>query len=571
MAINNILPFDLNETNMLSDNAYTSDTQRLNGVTSGIARSNLLNKVLHQVSVVCSSIGDLMSEYGYDCLDTNTDDLTNNMVSFWQNKVIGGTVSQDEGVYRNLLLSANISDDINNLALGRGTAYDIVYGLGYAFTYFANVTNETYKKILQSYDNRKQMADNNDSLQAIYNVEALRKLWRSYLFLTVGEIVKETTTKCASIDSTGDIYGGSDNAIVIKANSNIIITSYLAVSSNYSYKPYFSVDNGKTFKNSDDYGRMYFSSDFQYWYIIRNLSSNRGTSFSCGKISDFNTVINSGTLGTNYGSLFGTYECLIFKSGSYYWLFFNWSGGQQYAWAEAYALSSPTDLSLSGTPVIHSGLGYDNWLGVYQIGDYILAIWEGKTTSSALNGTKRVQLCLLNGNTVVATRNVDIEYQNYGNDVTYKCNVQFESNVKSNPLIYVYIYDTASGNKVEKVYGIYEDSLGVGFEELTTDYLIYNKDYNTRYVYTLKDKYLTSIAIDSDGYIVADSLQSYGKGFNYPSDMERKLQLTATANFTNEHDYYDLTRYIYTSNSTWHFDRYYVKDNSLYLDTIWSY
>ena len=60
MANNNVaLVFDENEANIISDASYASDTQRLNGFVSGIARSNMFNKVLNQASSSANAEGVL--------------------------------------------------------------------------------------------------------------------------------------------------------------------------------------------------------------------------------------------------------------------------------------------------------------------------------------------------------------------------------------------------------------------------------------------------------------------------------------------------------------------------------
>lgn len=60
MASSNILIFDVNKGNMSSDNEYSSDAQRLNGVQTGIASSKLQNKTLYQTTLVAYAIGQLM-------------------------------------------------------------------------------------------------------------------------------------------------------------------------------------------------------------------------------------------------------------------------------------------------------------------------------------------------------------------------------------------------------------------------------------------------------------------------------------------------------------------------------
>lgn len=71
MASSNILIFDENKTNMKTDEAYLADTQRLGGVQTGIASSQLHNKTLYQVSLVSYAIAQLMEANGYDANDSD--------------------------------------------------------------------------------------------------------------------------------------------------------------------------------------------------------------------------------------------------------------------------------------------------------------------------------------------------------------------------------------------------------------------------------------------------------------------------------------------------------------------
>ncbi len=71
MASNNIKLFDENKTNMLSDSEYSTNTQRVNGVQSGIASSKLNNKAMYQVSLVAYAIGQLMAANGKDANDAD--------------------------------------------------------------------------------------------------------------------------------------------------------------------------------------------------------------------------------------------------------------------------------------------------------------------------------------------------------------------------------------------------------------------------------------------------------------------------------------------------------------------
>lgn len=71
MATNNIKIFDQNKANMLTDEAYNTSTQRLNGVQQGIASSQLQNKTLYQVSLVAYAIGQMMQANGLNASDAD--------------------------------------------------------------------------------------------------------------------------------------------------------------------------------------------------------------------------------------------------------------------------------------------------------------------------------------------------------------------------------------------------------------------------------------------------------------------------------------------------------------------
>ena len=72
MASNNFLVFDENKQNVMTDANYATNTQRLNGVQSGVASSALQNKTLLQTSLMSASLAQIMNEKGIDSLDSDT-------------------------------------------------------------------------------------------------------------------------------------------------------------------------------------------------------------------------------------------------------------------------------------------------------------------------------------------------------------------------------------------------------------------------------------------------------------------------------------------------------------------
>lgn len=77
MANTNFLQFDSQGTNMLSDENYSSDSQRTAGVSEGLARSALYNKQAFQASTMVKAIADFLVDGGQNAMDNNLVALTN--------------------------------------------------------------------------------------------------------------------------------------------------------------------------------------------------------------------------------------------------------------------------------------------------------------------------------------------------------------------------------------------------------------------------------------------------------------------------------------------------------------
>ena len=71
MPTNNFKLFDEKKANMMTDEEYAINQQRLNGVQSGVASSQLQNKTLYQVALMCYGLAQLMTANGYDANDAD--------------------------------------------------------------------------------------------------------------------------------------------------------------------------------------------------------------------------------------------------------------------------------------------------------------------------------------------------------------------------------------------------------------------------------------------------------------------------------------------------------------------
>lgn len=92
MAKNEFLVFDESQTNTLTQSEYETDGQRIGGVVSGLARSDLHNKALHQLSVMVAALGQVIADSGRDASDQDVILLTDqlkNLISGNESIIIG--------------------------------------------------------------------------------------------------------------------------------------------------------------------------------------------------------------------------------------------------------------------------------------------------------------------------------------------------------------------------------------------------------------------------------------------------------------------------------------------------
>lgn len=71
MASSNIKLFDENKGNMLSDSEFNISNQRMNGLQTGVASSQLQNKAMYQASLVAYAIAQVMMQNGLNANDSD--------------------------------------------------------------------------------------------------------------------------------------------------------------------------------------------------------------------------------------------------------------------------------------------------------------------------------------------------------------------------------------------------------------------------------------------------------------------------------------------------------------------
>ena len=96
MASSNIKLFDENKGNMLTDTEYNISTQRLNGLQTGIASSQLQNKAMYQASLMAYAIAQLMLANGKNANDADAvSTFVNNLLASIVQKVADKATKQD--------------------------------------------------------------------------------------------------------------------------------------------------------------------------------------------------------------------------------------------------------------------------------------------------------------------------------------------------------------------------------------------------------------------------------------------------------------------------------------------
>lgn len=94
MGSTNFQRFNPAGSSMLSDSDYTANTQRLNGVTPGIASSALHNKIFYQVSTMVAAIAEVMANSGETVTDASYSALVASITTVFTQRTIPQVVNK---------------------------------------------------------------------------------------------------------------------------------------------------------------------------------------------------------------------------------------------------------------------------------------------------------------------------------------------------------------------------------------------------------------------------------------------------------------------------------------------
>ncbi len=127
MTVNQFKVFDENKTNMLSQAEYEALSDRTGGFRTGLARSEVMNKVLYQLSVMTAALARAIENTGVDVLDTDAESLAQSLTDTFD-KFTGILTPSQGGTGKtslpaNALLTGNGAGAIKTVATANGAAY----------------------------------------------------------------------------------------------------------------------------------------------------------------------------------------------------------------------------------------------------------------------------------------------------------------------------------------------------------------------------------------------------------------------------------------------------------------
>lgn len=299
-GINEFMIFDENNQNSMTNETYSTDEQRLNGVASGIARSSLYNKALRQATKMSKELGLFLSQKGNDVTEDS------NIAEMLQEAISKDGLGLDEYLYMTDtgIRSKDDWNYVSECALedaffdsSNAFIFNHSGGIGRkATTVVSNKSNvicvKFYSKLTSKYiiasssDNGKtwiKRLESDETMMLLYDEQ------KDYFYAITSESThrKSTNGTTWSTAATSPSYSRNpDRAKYISycyASNNVIIYT-CGVSSNGIYETYISLNGGVSFESgtigSDFIGSFrlrdgyFYSNTNNKWYKYHSLSND---------------------------------------------------------------------------------------------------------------------------------------------------------------------------------------------------------------------------------------------------------------------------------------------------------
>lgn len=214
MAQNDFLQFDENNENVLTQDAYREDEQRISGAKSGVARSSLFNKVLRQVSTFVAGFGQFISEKNINILE-DLNSVKNALTNLFTAKNIG--VSTE---VQTLLSANNVDDGLKSVGDGVNKIVPVSY-LAFVTSANANTLDASFGK-------------NNES-----DIHGIGKALAMYSNFKNNPLSIEVSNNLKKLDTLSEICSDLNTIKVVVDNTSL---NDLISASPYALEKVMSID-----------------------------------------------------------------------------------------------------------------------------------------------------------------------------------------------------------------------------------------------------------------------------------------------------------------------------------------
>ena len=299
-GINEFMIFDENNQNSMTNEIYSTDEQRLNGVASGIARSSLYNKALRQATKMSKELGLFLSQKGNDV--TEDSDIAGMLQKVISKDGIGldeylymtktGIRSKDEWNYVSECSPGYAFFDSSNGFIISSNYRNIVK----TTTVVSNKSNIICAKFLSKLTNKYMIISSSDGgktwvkrIESDYPMMLLYDEQKDYFYAITSESTHRKSTNGTNWTTAAPSPSYSKNPsraeyiqYCYAANNVVIYTCSIA--SNGVNETYISLDGGNSFESgtigSDYIGNYrlrdgyFYSKTNNKWYKYHSLSND---------------------------------------------------------------------------------------------------------------------------------------------------------------------------------------------------------------------------------------------------------------------------------------------------------
>ena len=331
-GINEFLIFDENNQNTMTNQAYSTDDQRLNGVSTGIARSALYNKTMRQSSVMVNAIAKYLSEKGYDVKEDDSE-----LYKLFSNVISPVGMGVGDVLYLDETEETEYDwEYVNECNPTKGFFLNSTYNMNATSGKYSAYNIKSKNNVIVITNKGKLEVSNNNGVSFTEKYDSdgkdicvLYDEIKEYFYLITcnANFLKSTNGTTWSVSATSPSYSSSATIISAFAGNGCIVYSSNR-SSLGDGQAYLSTDNGVTFNamtgTANYYGNyrnalgFFYSNVNKKWYNFFDISTEgiRGEQTDSGyyvRLYYSDTISYSeDKFGTNYIELLSGVRCPVF-------------------------------------------------------------------------------------------------------------------------------------------------------------------------------------------------------------------------------------------------------------------